>query len=130
MPGVDDVVTGPARAAAMQLLVDYARLLDYLDADAWSLLFGADGVMAVGTREISGRSQLKTFAEQSTRGVHVCGAPDLRLHGNGQISALSSFIFMASTGGTTNAGWYTDTLTPQADGYVFARRFVDVRARS
>jgi hypothetical protein len=116
--------------AAVRLLVEYARLLDDADGPALSALFGEGGVLAVGENEVSGKQELAAFAEDSPRGVHLQGAATFQRRPDGSIDSQSSFIFTRATDGGVIAGWYTDHLVRHHDRLVFARRHIDIRARS
>jgi hypothetical protein len=118
------------RSAAVRLLVEYARFVDDADGPAWSALFGEDGVLAVGENEVSGRQELAAFAENSTRGVHIQGEATFKRRSDGSIDSSSSFIFTRAADGGVIAGWYTDHLVRHDGRLVFARRHIDIRARS
>jgi hypothetical protein len=118
------------RCAAVRLLVEYARFVDDADGVAWSALFGEDGVLAMGENEISGKQELAAFAENSPRGVHIQGGATFQRRPDGSIDSQSSFIFTRAADGGVAAGWYTDHLVRHDDRVVFARRHVDIRARS
>jgi SnoaL-like domain len=120
---------GEDRAAAEQLQVDYARHVDDRDGDAWAELFGSDGVLVVGQREITGHDALKTFAEGSTRGVHIQGLASFAVVDDGSVESSSSFVFVNAETLQVIAGWYHDRLVASEAGYRFARREIDIRTR-
>lgn len=116
--------------AVWNLMGDYARFIDGREAAAWSELFGTDGVLVVGSREITGPSALKEFGAGSAAGVHVQGVPTVERQPDGSIRATSSFVFVnAATHGLV-AGEYRDDIVESAGRLVFARRQIDMRARS
>jgi SnoaL-like domain len=123
-------LTEDEHRAAVALLVQYARFLDYLDGAAWSALFAEDGVLSFGDREITGREKLASFGQNSPRGVHIQGEAMFQRQPDGSVTCQSSFVFASTADGGVMAGWYTDRLVPDGNRFVFARRHIDIRARS
>ena len=118
------------QAAAERLLVDYARLVDDREAERWADLFGSNGALVLGEREISGKERLTKFATRSVRGVHVQGVASFTSQPDGTVASTSSFVFVNVETAAVIAGWYRDVLTPDGTGYVFARRQIDIRTSS
>jgi len=118
-------------ALVMALFADYARHLDLRpDPEAWAELFGTDGVLAVGDREITGAERLRKFAAGSIPGVHVQAVPHLRARPDGGLDAISSFVFMTAETQDFRSGYYTDHLAWQGNRLVFARRRIQLMART
>lgn len=120
-------LVGAQKAAAQRLLVDYARLIDDRDAEGWADLFGAEGALVFGEKEIRGRQRLIKFAANSTRGIHVQGVASFSAHADGSVASTSSFVFVNAESGKLIAGWYRDVLAPEGENYVFTRRHIDIR---
>jgi len=116
-------------AAVTRLLSDYARFVDDRDADAWADLFGVDGALVVGDREIAGKSSLAEFGRRSPRGVHMQGLPSLARRADGGLDAISSFVFLNGTSGEILAGTYTDHLTYTDHCLQFRLRHISIRVR-
>lgn len=117
-------------AAVWNLMGDYARFVDGREAAAWSRLFGEAGVLAVGKREFSGSEDLERFGAQSAPGVHVQGIPTVEVRPDGSIHATSSFVFVNAATSALVAGEYRDDIVRSAEGLVFARRQIEMRART
>jgi len=115
----------------MALFADYGRHLDLeRDPDAWAELFGTDGVLVVGDREISGAAKLREFAAGSIPGVHVQAVPLLRARPDGGLDAITSFIFMTTQTKDFRSGYYADQLAWQGDRLIFVRRRIHMLART
>jgi SnoaL-like domain len=114
----------------LRVLADYGQLIDGREATAWSGLFGNDGVLAVGDREIRGRAELAEFAAQSPAGVHMQSVPSIELCPDGSAYVESNFVFMNAGTGKLIAGSYHDQLVQDEDVYIFARRDISIRART
>jgi len=117
-------------AAATALLVSYALLIDSRRARPWARLFGDSGVLVVGDRTIQGEDPLAEFATRSTPGTHVQGEAILRETAGGIVRAQSAFVFVRNHDRGLISGWYEDVLHPQGEGYTFARRTIDIRAKT
>jgi hypothetical protein len=111
------------------LLGNYARFVDGRDAAAWSRLFAEKGVLQVGDREIVGRAALEEFGANSAAGVHLQGVPGVEVGSDGTFRVTSNFYFINAGTGALLAGEYRDLLERSADGLVFTRRAIDMRAR-
>jgi hypothetical protein len=116
--------------AIWKLQGDYGRLVDGRDAEGWSRLFGENGTLAVGSREITGREALAAFGAQSSVGVHVQGVPSVERQTDGRIHARSNFVFINAETHAVLAGEYRDDIEHTGDGVVFARRQIEMRVRT
>jgi hypothetical protein len=127
----DGAIPDGTVSLVMALFADYGRHLDLeRDPGAWAELFGTDGVLVVGDREISGAEKLMKFAAGSIPGVHVQAVPQLRAQPGGGLDAITSFIFMTTETKDFRSGYYTDHLVWQGDRLIFARRRIQLLART
>ena len=124
------VITDGTLAKVLTLQADYARFVDTRDAKSWGDLFGADGILAVGKREIRGKDAIAEFGATSSRGVHVQAVPHVESRTDGGLEATSSFVFVNGETGALIAGIYRDELAPDGDGFIFARRQIDMLVRT
>jgi len=128
--GDSEIVNDGILARVMALQADYARFVDTRDTKSWGRLFGDHGVLAVGDRELTGQLAIAEFGSSSTVGVHIQAVPRVESRIDGRVDATSSFLFVNSATGALIAGLYKDELAPAGDGFVFARRQIDVLART
>lgn len=127
----DGAIPDGTVSLVMALFADYGRHLDLeRDPGAWAELFGTDGVLVVGDREISSAEKLREFAAGSIPGVHVQAVPQLRARPDGGLDAITSFIFMTTETKDFRSGYYTDQLAWQGDRLIFARRRIQLLART
>jgi hypothetical protein len=127
---MDGVLGEELIPAILRLLGDYGRLIDGREAVAWGRLFGDEGTLAVGEREITGAAELTEFAAQSAEGVHVQSVPSLEPRPDGTVYAESSFVFVNAATGKLTAGSYRDELAPDGDTFFFVRRDISIRVRT
>ena len=127
MPNPTLALSLEERQAAEQLLVDYARLVDHGDVAGFAALFGDDGVLAFGGKEISTPAKLTKFAERSPSGTHLQALAVFERAEDGTVRAESAFHFITNDKQSVIAGWYHDVLTPRGATFVFARREIEIR---
>lgn len=124
------IVSDDILARVMALQADYGHLVDTRNAQAWGALFGESGVLTIGDSELRGRDAIAEFGSTSTAGVHIQAVPHVQFGSDGDLEAVSSFLFVSSATGELTAGTYRDHLVPEGDGYAFARREIKVIART
>jgi SnoaL-like domain len=124
-PGLRD-----ALPAILTLLGDYARLIDGREAEAFGRIFTADGVLAIGKREVSGRAALADFAAKAVAGTHIQSVPSLALLPDGSVDARSNFLFVGAGQVQIMSGMYHDVMVPEGDRLVFVRRDISIPVRS
>ncbi len=124
MTSHDDTVRG-----VLDLLGRYVAATDHRDSDTWVRLFGDDGVLLFGDREISGAETLSEFVLTAPRGVHLTGVPAVVVDGD-EATSTASFLYHNSESGGLVSGYYHDRIDVSSQPYHFIERRIDIIGRN
>jgi hypothetical protein len=117
------------RRAATGLIADYSRLLDDRDAESWSALFAPNGRLHVKDRDVTGTADLRSFAEQSPRGVHLPGVPSIEREGE-EVRCYSALVFINSNTGGVHGVRNEDRLVWHDGQLLFLERRMAIVAQT
>jgi 3-phenylpropionate/cinnamic acid dioxygenase small subunit len=103
----------------------YCQLMDDREYDAWSQLFAADGIWALGGHEYRGPAETKAFmdrlleAQPDRRSKHLGTNAEIVLNGD-SATAVSDFMMLTRYTGTPwgvlTGGRYEDRFVRGSDG--------------
>jgi hypothetical protein len=108
-------------ASITELLALYTNRLDRSDHRGWAELFTPDGRFEVYGRAFEGTEGLVSMSEAAPNGLHLSGAPIIKLEGD-QASVQQSFLFVDQVTRESRIGFYDDQLTRTPKGWRFAVR--------
>lgn len=109
--------------AIQRLLARYCIDLDARDFEPWSQLWAPEAEMHAFGQVWTGPDEITEHIEQSPRGLHLAGIPDVHVNGD-HATGRQNFVFVEADGHALRIGVYHDTYVRNGGIWLFASRAI------
>ena len=118
------------RDEILQVMYRYNHAMDGGDADEWAGTFTEDAVFNAAGQIVTGREELRTFAQGVGGGGrrHVLANPVIDV--DGDTARARAYIMLLSEGQIAVVGGYDDELARTSDGWKIAKRTFTIDQRA
>jgi hypothetical protein len=112
--------------AVRRVLDEYCLRLEVNPFEEWLDLFTDDTVYEVFKRTLRGRAEVAAMLSQAPHGVHLGGPARIQLEGD-SATTTQNYLFIDSTSGQWNMGWYYRTLVRTSQGWKISHTAVKMQ---